>query len=84
MVLMLAMVLTISAQKKAKYVFYFITDGTGVNTVLGAEMYNAEMQGYIGRSPFCMTSFPIVGVSSTFSSNSGVTDSAASGTALAT
>lgn len=84
MVLMLAMVLTISAQKKAKYVFYFITDGTGVNTVLGAEMYNAEMQGYIGRSPFCMTSFPIVGVSSTFSNNSGVTDSAASGTALAT
>ena len=42
MVLMLAMVLTISAQKKAKYVFYFITDGTGVNTVLGAEMYNAR------------------------------------------
>ena len=81
---MLAMVITISAEKKAKYVFYFITDGTGVNTVLGAEMYNAEMQGRIGRVPFCMTSFPIVGVASTYSNNSGVTDSAASGSALAT
>lgn len=84
LMLTLAMVITISAEKKAKYVFYFITDGTGVNTVLGAEMYNAEMQGRIGRVPFCMTSFPIVGVASTYSNNSGVTDSAASGSALAT
>ena len=72
------------AENKAKYVFYFITDGTGINTVLGAEMYNAELQGIIGRTPFCMSAFPIVSVSSTFSHNSGVTDSAASGTALAT
>ncbi len=81
---MLTMVLSVAAQKKAKYVFYFITDGTGVNTVLGAEMYRAEQQGRIGREPFCMTLFPVIGVSSTFSNNSGVTDSAASGTALAT
>lgn len=73
-----------SAAGKAKYVFYFITDGTGVNTVLGAEMYEAEKQGIIGRTPFLMTQFPVVGVSSTYSNNSGVTDSAASGTALAT
>lgn len=80
----LAVALVTFAGNKAKYVFYFITDGTGVNTVLGAEMYNAELQGIIGRTPFCMSSFPIVGVSSTFSHNSGVTDSAASGSALAT
>lgn len=75
---------TASAANKAKYVFYFVTDGTGVNTVLGAEMYLSEKQGTIGRTPFCMTQFPVIGVSSTYSHNSGVTDSAASGTALAT
>lgn len=84
---LLLLVLTagsVFAQKKAKYVFYFITDGTGVNTVLGAEMFEAEKQGIIGRTPYCMTQFPVIGVSSTYSHNSGVTDSAASGTALAT
>lgn len=72
------------AQKQAKYVFYFISDGTGVNTVLGAEMFESAKQDMIGRSPFCMTQFPVIGVSSTYSYDSGVTDSAASGTALAT
>lgn len=82
--MMLVAVVGVSAANKAKYVFYFITDGTGVNTVLGAEMFESEKQGIIGRVPFCMTQFPIIGVSSTYSHNSGVTDSAASGTALAT
>lgn len=70
--------------KKAKYVFYFVSDGTGVNTVLGAEQMLAELQGRWGRDTLCMTSFPVVGVASTYSDNSGITDSAASGTALAT
>lgn len=69
--------------KKAKYVFYFITDGTGVNTVQGTEYYLAQKEGVIGRAPLCMTSFPVVGVSATWSASSDVTDSAASGTALA-
>ena len=30
------------AQGKAKYVFYFIGDGMGVNQVNGTEMYLAE------------------------------------------
>lgn len=68
---------------KLKYVFYFVSDGTGVNTVLGTEMFNAERKGGIGRLPLCMTSFPVVGVSSTYSASNGVTDSAASGTCLA-
>lgn len=71
--------------KQPKYVFYFISDGTGVNTVLGTEVYLCEIQAKdtIGRTPLLMTSFPVVGVSSTYSFNSGITDSAASGTALA-
>jgi alkaline phosphatase len=72
-----------TAVPHAKYVFYFISDGTGVNTVLGAEMYQAELEGRIGRKQLCLTQFPVVGVSSTYSASHGVTDSAASGTALA-
>ncbi|MBQ0057660.1 MAG: alkaline phosphatase [Bacteroidales bacterium] len=69
--------------QKAKYVFYFITDGTGVNTVQGTEYYLSQKQGVIGRTPLCMTQLPVVGVSATWSASSDVTDSAASGTALA-
>lgn len=68
---------------QAKYVFYFISDGTGVNTVQGTEYYLGQKDGIIGRKPLCMTSFPVVGVSATWSASSDVTDSAASGTALA-
>ncbi len=71
--------------KKAKYVFYFITDGTGVNTILGQEMMQYELEngpGKWGRVPLCVTQFPVLGVSSTYSSSHGVTDSASSGTAL--
>lgn len=71
-------------KQQLKYVFYFVTDGTGVNTVLGTEQMLAEMQGRWGRDTLCMTNFPVVGVSSTYSHNSGITDSAASGTCLAT
>lgn len=70
--------------KQPKYVFYLINDGTGVNVVLGAEMYQAELEGRWGRVPSCMASFPVVGMASTYSYSSGITDSAASGTALAT
>lgn len=81
------------APKRAKYVFYFITDGTGVNTILGHEMMQHELDhrpvdgssdGCWGRHCLTMTTFPVYGVSSTYSYDRGVTDSAASGTALAT
>lgn len=71
------------AKQQLKYVFYFVSDGTGVNTVLGTEQMLAELQGRWGRDTLCMTNFPVVGVSSTYSFNSGITDSAASGTCLA-
>lgn len=69
--------------KKPKYVFYLITDGTGINTLLGAEMMEAEMQGFIGRVPLCVSQFPVTSIASTYSFSHGITDSAASGTALA-
>lgn len=70
--------------QQAKYVFYFIGDGMGVNQVHGTEMYLGELQGKIGISPLLFTQFPYMTVATTFSASSGVTDSAASGTALAT
>lgn len=70
--------------KQAKYVFYFIGDGMGVNQVNGTEMYLGELQGKIGTVPLCFTGFPYATIATSFSATNGVTDSAAAGTALAT
>lgn len=78
------LVLTAAAQGRAKYVFYFIGDGMGVNQINGTETYLAALQGRIGVSPLLMTGFPAVGFVYTYSATNGVTDSAAAGTALAT
>ena len=67
-----------------KYIFYMIGDGMGPNQVLAAEMYQAEMEGRIGRVPLNMTTFPYTGFATTYSSSNGITDSSAAGTALAT
>lgn len=74
----------ISYAQKPKYVFYLISDGTGINTLLGTEMMLSELKGEIGRTPLSMSLFPVTSVASTYSANAGITDSAASGTALAT
>ena len=68
---------------QAKYVFFFIGDGMGPHQVLSTEMYLAELEGKIGRKSLLMTTFPYSGQVATFSANSGITDSAASGTCLA-
>lgn len=71
--------------QQAKYVFYFIGDGMGVNQVNGTEMYRAEQQdGRIGVEPLFFTSFPVASIATTFSATNSVTDSSAAGTALAT
>lgn len=70
--------------QQAKYVFYFIGDGMGVNQVNGTEMYLVEQEGRIGVKPLLFTQFPAVGVATTFSATNSVTDSSAAGTALAT
>lgn len=68
---------------QAKYVFMFIGDGMGPHQVLATEMYLAELEGRIGRKSLLMTTFPYSGQVATFSASSGITDSAASGTCLA-
>lgn len=70
--------------QQAKYVFYFIGDGMGVNQVQGTEMYLSELKGEIGITPLLFTQFPYSTIATTFSATNGVTDSAAAGTALAT
>ena len=72
------------AEGRAKYVFYFIGDGMGVNQVNGTETYLAALEGRIGIVPLCFTQFPHAALVTTYSGTNGVTDSAASGTALAT
>lgn len=70
--------------QQAKYIFYMIGDGMGLNHVLLAEMYQAELQGEIGRVPLIFSQFPYSSFITTYSATHGVTDSAAGGTALAT
>lgn len=81
--LLLAVLLTAAVQAAPRYIFYMIGDGMGVNEVLAAEMYLAELNGEIGRKPLCMTSFPVAGMATTFSQSNGITDSSAAGTCLA-
>ncbi len=69
--------------QQAKYVFYFIGDGMGVNQVNGTEIFRGELDGKIGITPLLFTQFPCVTIATTYSTNCGITDSAASGTALA-
>ncbi|MCD7900916.1 MAG: alkaline phosphatase [Bacteroides sp.] len=85
LLLLVLVAATVSAQGKAKYVFYFIGDGMGVNQVNGTEMYLAEYQdSRIGVKPLTFTQFPVINMASTFSVTNSITDSAAAGTALAT
>ena len=70
--------------KTAKYVFYFIGDGMGVNQLNGTEMYLAEQEGRIGIKPLTFTQFPFSTFATTYSASNSITDSAAAGTALAT
>ena len=70
--------------QQAKYVFYFIGDGMGLNQVNTTEMYLGEQQGVIGTRPLCFASFPVAGMATSFSATNSITDSSAGGTALAT
>ena len=81
---LLMLALVVFAQGKAKYVFFFIGDGMGVNQVNAAETYRGALEGRIGISPMVFPSFPYSGLANTQSATNGVTDSAAGGTALAT
>lgn len=80
---MMLLVLTASAKKGPKYVFYFIGDGMGTNQVMGIQYYLQDIEGQYGFKPLCFTQFPYTGLVVTYSANSDVTDSSAAGTALA-
>ena len=82
--MMLFVAVSSALAQQAKYVFYFIGDGMGVNQVNGTEAYRAELEGRIGTVPLLFASFPNGAMVTTYSGTNGVTDSAASGTALAT
>ncbi|MBQ6800249.1 MAG: alkaline phosphatase [Bacteroidaceae bacterium] len=81
---LLIMVAVSAWSQQAKYVFYFIGDGMGVNQVNGTEAYRAELEGRIGITPLLFSQFPFATMITTYSANSKITDSAAAGTALAT
>ncbi len=76
--------LTASASYAAdlKYIFYFIGDGMGVAEVTNAQWFNKDV--LKSETPLLMTTFPVVSMITTHSASSGVTDSAAAGTALST
>ena len=78
------LVALVAKAQQAKYVFYFIGDGMGLNQVNTTEMYLGEKQGRIGTEPLCFASFPVAGMATTFSASNSITDSSAGGTALAT
>ena len=80
---MMLLVLTASAKKGPKYVFYFIGDGMGVNQVMATQYYLSDIEGNLGFKPLCFTGFPYSGLVITHSANTYVTDSSAAGTALA-
>ena len=83
--MLLLLIAATTFAKNPKYVFYFIGDGMGPSHVLGTELYIGEINGVIGRpQPLRFTQFPHTAFVTTFSASNGVTDSAASGTALAT
>ncbi len=83
LVAFVALLCALSMRAEVKYVFYFIGDGMGPNQVMLTEMYQAAMQGKVGRVPLRMTQFPYGGMLATYSAKHGVTDSSAAGTALA-
>ena len=81
-ILLLLLIVTTGFGKSPKYIFYFIGDGMGPSHVRGTELFCSELFKQELRLPF--TTFPQVALVTTHSASNGVTDSAASGTALAT
>ena len=52
--------------QQAKYVFFFIGDGMGVNQVNTTEMYLAAGQGRIGVEKLMFGSFPVAGIATSY------------------
>lgn len=82
LLLALCIVLGNAAEKAPKYIFYFIGDGMGFGAASLTQAYNRMVLG--NDTPLQMLRFPVASAATTHSASSGVTDSAAAGTALAT
>ncbi len=73
-----------ASTKVPKYVFYFIGDGLGASQRQVSEFYLQEVTGDKDAKLVLNELIPVVGMNTTYSADSLVTDSAAAGTALAT
>ena len=76
-----------ASAQTAKYVFFMIGDGLALTQRNAAEIFLATQAGQDARPgivKLAMSTMPIQGMSTTYSTNSIITDSAAAGTALAT
>ena len=67
---------------QAKYVFYFIGDGMGAGQRQITEEFKKGVLKKDGK--LLLNSLPFAGITTTYSANTLITDSAAAGTALAT
>lgn len=89
LIVMTAMVWTTSScsncskDEKAKYIFLFIGDGMGNTHVAATESYLSYKAGKLGGEQLCFTQFPYLALATTYSANRNITDSSASGTAIA-
>ncbi|WP_349763251.1 alkaline phosphatase [Fusobacterium sp. SYSU M8D902] len=74
--------MAVTSFAQAKYVFYFIGDGMGA----GQRQITEEFKKQVLKKDekLLMNSLPTVGITTTYSANTLITDSAAAGTALAT
>lgn len=81
--LLLVALAAVAVQAAPRYIFYFIGDGMGMGHAIATKNYLRTVTGNPEARPLMMT-FPAIGIASTVSASSPVTDSAASGTALAT
>jgi len=78
-----ALFIALQSFGQAKYVFLFIGDGTGANIVNYTQFYKGALEEKIGPSPLIFSTFPVCNVATTYEYQGKVTDSAASGTAIA-
>ncbi|HAK46252.1 MAG TPA: alkaline phosphatase [Spirochaeta sp.] len=70
--------------KSAKYIFLFIGDGMGLPQLNAAEAYlKAQRSSDAGIEKMNFSDFPAQGLTTTYSSNAFITDSAAAATAIA-
>jgi len=67
---------------QAKYVFYFIGDGMGIDYVNLTETYMSTLNGERGSGKLLFAQFPVASFATSHSADNDVTDSAAAGTAL--